>query len=85
MHALICGMLKHIFLPQARTPDPLDTVVKRESSSTVDRISFSLDDWVYQVQGTIKSEKNTKTLDPQAVHQTRFSSAQAKPRTDQKG
>lgn len=35
--------------------------------------------------GTIKSEKNAETPDPQVVHQTRFSSAQAKQRTDQRG
>lgn len=76
--------VKTYLLPWAWNPDPLHSVVKREFSSTKDRISFSLDDWVYQVRGTIKSEKNTKTLGPQAVHQTRFSSVQAKQRTDQK-
>lgn len=76
--------VKIYFLPRAWNPDPLDLVVEREFSSTEVRISFSLDDWVYRVRGTPKSEKN-ETLDPQAVHQTCFSSVQAKQSTDQKG
>lgn len=59
--------------------------MKRESTSTEDRLGFSLDGGVWPVHGTIESEKNSETPDPRMVHQTRFSSAQAKQRTDQSG